>query len=117
MDKKERVAKKERIQKHIDLARGRFNDEELNTLDNLVTNRDNYNGKSHTIKRSSNGSSSNGKYREDTTITSTFKNDESGIHIDVSCKSKYDDGEYSESNFIYKTGREILNYIKNSRNT
>ena len=29
----------------------------------------------------------------------------------------YDDGEYSESNFIYKTGREILNYIKNSRNT
>lgn len=62
MDRKEKQAKKSFISEAIDLANGRYKDEEVDSLYDLVENRSKYDGTARTYKHSFDSWCSDGKY-------------------------------------------------------
>lgn len=62
MNRNEKNAKKTTINEHINLGNGRFTDSEVDRLQDLVTNRAQYNGQSKTYKSSHKGFCSDGAY-------------------------------------------------------
>ena len=108
MDKKE---KKRIISAVIDLANGRYKDKEVDTLYDLVKNRDDYNGTSRTYKRSFDGWSSDGKYTREEETTYTVRSDEEGVRIEQHYEYRDDDGQTGSRDQIFDTGREILNAL------
>lgn len=111
MTPKEKREKKSAISAVIDLGNGRFKDHEVDTLYDLATRRDEYNGRSYTRKGSSNGWYSDGKYTRNYETTYTIRNDESGMRIDEHYEYHDDDGQTGSSDWSYRTGREILNNL------
>ena len=88
MNKKE---KKNMISEHIDLANGRYKDDEVDTLYDLTTNQQKYSGQSKSVKNKFTSWSSDGKYtrEEETTCSRTRKT----AKIDAqNCKTGNKDG-------------------------
>ena len=112
MDRKAKQEKKRIIGQAVDLANGRFKDDEVDTLLGIVENPDKYDGLSKTYKYSSTGWYSEGKYTRDETTTYTVHNDETGISIDEHYEFQDDDGYSGGHDKTYNTGREILNIFK-----
>lgn len=112
MDKKEKNEKKRVISEHIDLKNGRFKDDEVDTLHELATKREKYNGQTKTIKHKFDGWSSDGKYTREEETTYTFKGDDEGVRIEEKYHYHDDDGQKGESNTVHNTGRDILNLVK-----
>ena len=111
MDRKEKQAKKSFISEAIDLANGRYKDEEVDSLYDLVENRSNYDGTTRTYKHSFDSWCSDGKYTRDEETTYTFRGDESGVRIEEHYQYHDDDGQYGSSDRVYSTGRDILNVL------
>ena len=112
MDKKDKIEKKRTIGTHINLGNGRYKDNEVETLYNLATNHEKYNGMTKTVKRRFDGWSSDGKYtREEETIYA-FKGSDKGVHIEEKYQYFDDDGQRGEHITIHDTGRDILNLFK-----
>lgn len=108
MDRKEKNELKKSISEHIDLGNGRYKDEEIETLHALVEKRDEYNGRSRDYHYSYKTFDRSDTYRVEETYTYTFKNDESGIHIDRDMVKDWDDGQRDTSHERIDTGRGIL---------
>ena len=111
MNKKEKAEKKEVIGRSIDLGNGRFKDDEVNSLYNLVENIDSYNGKSYSSHSQSTGWCSDGKYTRDMTTTTGIVSDEDGIRVEVRRDYHDDDGTSGSFTNTFKTAREILGFM------
>ena len=111
MDRKEKKEKKNYISKSIDLANGRYKDEEVNFLYKLAKNRSEYDGKAKTHKHSFTDWSSDGKYTRNEETTYTIRGDEKGVRIEEHYQYHDDDGQSGSCDRIFNTGREILNII------
>ena len=121
MNKKEKAEKKEiigRSVEHIysnlgfkDLGNGRFKDDEVNSLYNLVQNIGEYNGKSYSSRSQSTGWCSDGKYTRDMTTTTGIVSDEDGIRVEVRRDYHDDDGTSGSFTNTFKTAREILGFM------
>lgn len=111
MDRKEKQAKKSFISEAIDLANGRFKDEEVDSLYDLVENRSKYDGTARTYKHSFDSWCSDGKYTRDEETTYTFRGDDSGVRIEEHYQYHDDDGQSGSSDRVYNTGRDILNVL------
>ncbi len=111
MDKKEKAAKKDIIRNYIDLANGRFRDDEVDSLLDLVENRDKYDGKTKTYEHSFDSWCSDGKYTRDEKTSYTLNAADDGIHIDEHYEYHDDDGAHGSSDRVYSTGREILSML------
>ena len=111
MDKKEKEAKKKRISSAIDLSGGRFKDDEINLLYDLVENPGKYDGQSKTSQHSYTGWCSDGKYEREEKTTSTIRSDDRGVRIEEHHEYRDDDGQSGSSDVVYRKGREILNNI------
>ena len=111
MDKNQKNQMKQFISTAIDLNGGRFKDEEITHLHDLVENRDEYDGKSKTYKNHFTDRYSGGKYTRDEETTFTFRSDDDGIRIIEHYESHDDDGEEHMYDNVHKTGRDILRNI------
>lgn len=108
MSKKE---KKQRISESIDLSNGRYKDEEVDSLYDLVTNSNSYIGKSKTKRERTVGWSSDGKYVRDEETTYTIREDDGRIRIDEDYRYEDDDGQSGESSLAHTTARAILGLL------
>lgn len=111
MDKKEKSDKKNVIGSVIDLSNGRYKDAEIDTLYDIATNRDKYDGRTETYRHSETGWYSGGKYIRNEETTYTFRSDERGVPVEEHHEEHDDDGEHWEYDRDYTTGREILGVI------
>ena len=111
MDRKEKDIIKAELSKHLDLANGRFTDYELERLQEIVRNRDVYNGRSKPYQNSGKTFDSEDTYHYTETKTYTFVSDTSGIRIKYDYEKNYDDGQQISDRLNYTTGRDILRYI------
>lgn len=111
MDRKEKQAKKAVISEYIDLANGRFKDEEVEKLHDLVTRREEHDGKSRTYHSSHDDWCSDGRYTRHTDETYTFVNDEKGVRVEYDSHHWDDDGGSGSYHETYDTGRSILNAL------
>ncbi|GHS89293.1 hypothetical protein AGMMS49957_12270 [Synergistales bacterium] len=109
MNKKE---KKKIISEHIDLAKGRFKDDEVDTLYDLTTNQQKYSGQSKSVKNKFTSWSSDGKYTREEETTYTLKGDDDGVRIEENYKYHDDDGQREEHDTVHNTGRDIINLLK-----
>lgn len=109
MNKKE---KKQIISKSIDLANGKYKDEEVDRLYDMVTNPDSYIGKSKTMNRSSSGFSSDGKYSREEKRTYTINKENGKISVDFDYEYHDDDGDSGNYSSSFSTGREILSILR-----
>ena len=103
--------KRSLIGQFIDLASGRFHGYEYDTFEDLIRNRDKYNGKSETYKKRFTDWSSDGKYERTEERTFTFISDEEGLGIREDYSYHDDDGASGSSSKVYRTGREILRFL------
>lgn len=108
MDRKEKNEKKEIISDYIDLGNGRYKDYEVDTLHELATNREKYNGQSKTLKNKLNGWSSDGKYSREEETTYTFKGDDEGVRIEEKYQYLDDDGQSDTIDKVHNKGRDVL---------
>lgn len=112
MDRKEKQAKKSVIGKSIDLANGRYKDDEVDRLYDLVSRRNEYAGASRSYRSSYDDWCSEGRYTRHTEETYTFVCDDGSVRIDRDTHYWDDDGsgsgDYHES---YDTGRSILRVL------
>jgi hypothetical protein len=116
MNRKEKSEKKRVISEHIDLGNGRFKDGEVDSLHELATNREKYNGQSKTIRRKFDSFSSDGKYTREEETTYTFRGDDEGVRIEEKYQYHDDDGQTGGSETVHNTGRNILNLFKSFLN-
>ncbi len=112
MDRKEKQEKKQNISQYVDLANGRYTDDEIDRLIDLVNNRNKYNGKSKTIKNSYDSWSSDGKYTRDEETTYIFQNKPDGICIKEDYQFFDDDGHSGKTETEHRSAREILKLSK-----
>jgi len=112
MDRKEKNEKKRAISKKIDLGSGRYKDDEVDTLHELATNHEKYNGKTKSIKNKFTDWSSDGKYTREEETTYTIKGDDEGVRIEKKYQYHDDDGQSGESETTYDKGRDIINLFK-----
>lgn len=117
MNRKEKDRKKEIIRKNIDLANGRFKDDEIDVLVDIVTNFNNYIGQKKIIKSSHSGISSEGKYIRNEETTYTIKKTDSNIGIEENYHYYDDDGQTGNYTKLHKTGRDIINIYEKFFNT
>lgn len=110
MNQKEKKEKKEAIGRHIDLANGRFKDEDVDSLYNLTSNIDSYKGKSISSHSSSTGWCSDGKYTRDMTTTTQIVSDDDRIYVETRRDYHDDDGTSGSFSYYYRTAREILQF-------
>ena len=82
MNRKEKSEKKRIISEYIDLGNGRYKDSEVDSLHELATEPDKYNGKSKTIRNKFDGVSSDGKYTREEETTYTLRGDKEGVRIE-----------------------------------
>jgi len=111
MDSKEKKEKKSIIGSVIDLANGRFKDDEVETLFDIVTNRDKYIGESKTYRNSFTDWSSDGKYTRDQEYTYTLNSKNDKISIGEHYEYHDDDGQSGSEDIEHTTAREILNLL------
>lgn len=112
MDRKEKLAKKAIIGESIDLANGRFKDQEVDRLYDLVMNQDEYNGMSREYHSSHDDWCSDGRYTRHTDETYSFVSDDDGVRVEYDSHYWDDDGDGSgEYHETYDTARGILNVL------
>ncbi len=111
MDRKEKEEKKKAIREKIDLKNGRYKDYEVDTLFDMVSNPNKYNGKKKKVRDSGRGISSDGRFWWQEESTYTIRNDDTGVRIEEDYSYKDDDGDRREAHRVYSTGREILRLI------
>ncbi|MBR5677405.1 MAG: hypothetical protein IKX20_04630 [Paludibacteraceae bacterium] len=111
MDRKEKKEKRSFIGSIINLANGKFKDDEIDTLYDLAKNCSDYNGKSKTYKSSFDSWCSDGKYTRDEETTYTFRSDDRGVRIEEHYQYHDDDGQSGSSNIEHDTARGILNLL------
>ncbi len=111
MNKNEKRQKREEIGKYINLGNSRLKDSEVETLYDIAKNPQKYDGKTHTVKRTRNGWSSDGKYERQERDTYTLKCDEDGIRVVRHYECQDDDGYSDESTTILDGVRAVLNII------
>ena len=116
MKKKKKNEKKRIISEYIDLGNGRYKDSEVDSLHELATEPDKYNGKSKTIRNKFDGVSSDGKYTREEETTYTLRGDKEGVRIEKKYQYHDDDGQTGENETVYNTGRDILNLFKSFLN-
>ena len=110
----ERKEKKEYISEYIDLGNGRFSDDEIEKLYDLVENRDSYDGCSNrSVKYDEGVLSSDGRFKTTETITYTFMYDGRRIWIRETIHFVAEGEDPTEYSIDHETGREILRVIKN----
>lgn len=95
----------------IDLDKGRFKDEEIEILYDLVKNRSKYDGSEEKYTKSIVGWCSDGKYTRHKETTYTFRGDEDGVRIEEHLQYNDDDGQSGSSDRVFSTGRDILNVL------
>lgn len=110
MNKKE---KKSIIGEVINLAGGRFKDEEVDLLYDVVTNPEEYMGRKKVSKSTSEGICSDGKYTRDEEREYTIGSKEGKVVVDFDYRYEDDDGESGSSHRTYETGREIVSVLRN----
>ncbi len=111
MDRKEKNRMKEEIGEFIDLKYGRFTDEEMERLHDLVQNRETYNGRSNSYSHEYKTYDREDTYRVNETDTYTFRSDENGIRIDHETVKDWDDGQQDRYTDSLSKGRDILNAL------
>lgn len=111
MDRKEKQEIRRKIGSQINLGNGRFKDDEYVKLNDLVENRDKYNGLSKTHRRSFDGWSSDGKYTREEENKYTFRSDKNGIRIDHDYHYQDDDGQSGSNHWEESTARGILSVL------
>ena len=116
MNRKEKSEKKRIISEYIDLGNGRYKDSEVDSLHELATEPDKYNGKSKTIRNKFDGVSSDGMYTREEETTYTLRGDKEGVRIEKKYQYHDDDGQRGENETVYNTGRDILNLFKSFLN-
>ena len=109
MNKKQ---KKQIIGRDIDLANGRFRDEEIDCLYDIVSNKNSYNGRTRTFKDSYDGWSSEGKFHRNETTSYKIRAGKRGVSIDESYYCHDDDGATWNENRSHTKARDILNVLK-----
>jgi hypothetical protein len=112
MDKNEKKRKKALIRKKINLSNGRFKDNEIDFLYDVVSNPKKYNV-SRTIKNTFSDFSSDGKYtrNEETVFSIKTDGDKIVAHKDYSYKD--DDGQNGvEPTQIFDNARAIIDAFK-----
>ena len=112
MNRKEKNEIKQRIGQFLDLAGGRFTDDEVEALNDAVENRESYDGRSYTTgPRSHDSWYSGGKFTRTEQTTWTFRNGDNGIRIDEDYSYHDDDGQKGGDHKSYSTGREFLKHF------
>ena len=111
MEKMNKKEKKEYISEKIDLANGRYKDNEVDKLYDLVKNSDEYVGATKTYKSSHDGWSSEGKYTRKEEASYTLCEGKDGMYIEEEWKYNDDDGQSGGDTWIHDTGRAILNLL------
>ena len=110
MDRKEKNERKAKLSEHVNLGNGRFKDYEIEELESLVENREEYDGTSKTYRSSYKSFDSEDTYRVNEEETFTFRDGDSGIRIDRDFQRDWDDGQRDEEHDSFDTAREILNF-------
>lgn len=103
--------KRQIIGEHIDLGGGRFKEDELDVLLDIVTNFRKYKGRSNTRTESYTDWCSEGKYSRTTRTTFSFDRDDKGIFISEEYSYQDDDGDSGNGRYEYRKAREILNNL------
>ncbi len=103
--------KKQLINSRINLSNGRYSDRQVDCLFDLVSNADEYAGRSNTKRKHSRGWSSEGTYERDEVTKYTILNDDEGIRIERRVETTDDDTNTSTFVDILDTGREIIDII------
>lgn len=109
MDRKEKNERKAKLSEHVHLGNGRFKDYEIEELESLVENREEYDGTSKTYRSSYKTFDSEDTYRVNEEETFTFRDGDSGIRIDRDFQRDWDDGQRDEEHESFDTARDILN--------
>ncbi|MCR4607815.1 MAG: hypothetical protein K5771_08835 [Oscillospiraceae bacterium] len=112
MDRKEKKEKKSFISQFIDLGTKWYNDEEIEDLFDLVSNKDDYDGQSREKRDTYTDWSSDGKYTRHSESLYKINNDEDKIRIDVESSYKDDDGQTGESKYSLRDGKEIVDIFR-----
>lgn len=112
MEKNRKLEKKNIISKKINLANGRYKDDEIDELYNFVTNPKSCATLPKTIKNSFTSFSSEGKYTRHEETTYDCKEDSSGIRLVKKYQYKDDDGQTGNNIVEINNGREILRILK-----
>ena len=112
MDRKEKNARKAKLSEYIKLGNGRFKDEEIEKLENLVENRFDLDGTTKTYHSSYRTFDSEDTYHVNEEDTYTFHgDDDTGISIERDFARHWDDGQEDTSHEVYDTARDILNFV------
>lgn len=112
MTKKEKQEKRAAIGDVMDIGNSRFKDDDVETLYDIASNRDDYSGQSQTVNRSFTDWCSDGKYTRDEADTYTFESDSDGIHINHHYECHDDDGYSRNWDVAVTSARDILNIAK-----
>lgn len=109
MDPKEKKERKARLSEHVNLGNARLKDHEIEELESLIDNREQFDGSSRTYRSSYKTFDSEDTYRVNETETFTFRDGDSGIRIDRDFQRDWDDGQRDEEHDSFDTARDILN--------
>ena len=112
MTKDEKAQKKSIIGEQIELGNGRFKDDEVNILYELVKNITNLNGKREERQSHTDSFSSEGKFHRDETWIYTLLQEAGKIFIKEEHSYKDDDGQAGDYIEEHTTARDILNVLK-----
>lgn len=112
MNRKEKNEMKQYIGQFLDIAGGRYTDEEVEALYDAVENREFYNGRSYSAgPRSHDSWYSEGKFTRTEQTTWTFRCDSDGIRIDEDYSYHDDDGQEGGNQKSYSGGHEFLQHF------
>lgn len=112
MDRKEKQSKKGVISAFLDLGNGRYKDDEVSTLYDLVENRKEYDGQTRTYTSSYTDWSFDGKYTRDSETTYVLRGNDDSVSVEETYSYQDDDGQSGGYNRVYNTAREVLPLLK-----
>lgn len=111
MDKREKQKKRSIIAGALDLAGAHLKDAEVETLFDIVSHPDAYDGKRKTVKNSFTSWCSDGKYTREEETTYTLFSDDDGVRIEEEYGYHDDDGQSGESKRTHTSARGILGIL------
>jgi len=111
MNKKEKQSKRSMIAAALNLVGSHLKDSEVNTLFDIVSTPENYDGTSKTVEKSYTSWCSDGKYtRKESTIYTLFSDDD-GVRIEEDYIYHDDDGQRGGNKVIHTSARAILRLL------
>lgn len=108
--------KRKKISERINLGNGRFKENELDTLLDIISNFGEYKNRDNTKRESYKTWSSDGKFTRTIERNFSFDEDDDGIFISERYNQKDDDGDESSSVIEHRLARDILNNLINLKN-